>query len=300
MATDEMVGQIAGAGEAMMPPIKSAAVLLHPKIPRSQQIADEVCAALDNCTLQVSRGSVWDVAQLHELMPRVDVAITLGGDGSILRAARVAAVYGTPVLGVNLGKLGFLAEIEPADVSARIPPLVRGDYWIEQRIMLRVEHRRGEETLAHYQALNEAVVGRRSLSRVVRVPVHLNGQELATYKGDGVLVATPTGSTAYSHAADGPILHPEVRDLVITPICAPAPDRLHRGALQYRDYPDRADRPRSRAQYRRPGRHAHAQRRHSRDGHQSLHRPLPAQPAPRLLLPDPHAQAPLSSSSGKG
>ncbi len=220
MATDEMVGQIAGAGEAMMPPIKSAAVLLHPKIPRSQQIADEVCAALDNCTLQVSRGSVWDVAQLHELMPRVDVAITLGGDGSILRAARVAAVYGTPVLGVNLGKLGFLAEIEPADVSARIPPLVRGDYWIEQRIMLRVEHRRGEETLAHYQALNEAVVGRRSLSRVVRVPVHLNGQELATYKGDGVLVATPTGSTAYSHAADGPILHPEVRDLVITPICA--------------------------------------------------------------------------------
>ncbi len=203
-----------------MPSIKSAAVLLHPKIPRSREIADEVCAALDNCTLQVSRGSVWDVAQLHELMPRVDVAITLGGDGSILRAARVAAVYGTPVLGINLGKLGFLAEIEPADVSTRIPPLVRGDYWIEQRIMLRVEHRRGEQTLAHYQALNEAVVGRRSLSRVVRVPVRLNGQELATYKGDGVLVATPTGSTAYSHAADGPILHPEVRDLVITPICA--------------------------------------------------------------------------------
>jgi len=220
MATDEMVAGTPRDEEATMPPIKSAAVLLHPKIPRSQQIADEVCAALDNCTLQVSRGSVWDVAQLHELMPRVDVAITLGGDGSILRAARVAALYDTPVLGINLGKLGFLAEIEPADVSARIPPLVRGAYWIEQRIMLRVEHRRGEQPLAHYQALNEAVVGRRSLSRVVRVPVLLNGQELATYKGDGVLVATPTGSTAYSHAADGPILHPEVRDLVITPICA--------------------------------------------------------------------------------
>ncbi|MCA1599800.1 MAG: NAD(+)/NADH kinase, partial [Chloroflexi bacterium] len=95
------------------PPLRSAAVLLHPKIKRSQEIADMVCAALDNCTLHVSRGSAWDVEQLHDILPTVDVAITLGGDGSILRVTRIAALYGTPLLGINLGHLGFLAEIEP-------------------------------------------------------------------------------------------------------------------------------------------------------------------------------------------
>ncbi len=203
-----------------MPPLRSAAVLLHPKIERARELADVVCAALDNCTLHVSRGSVWDADQLHELLPRVDVAITLGGDGSILRVTRIAALYETPLLGINLGHLGFLAEIEPDDVAARIPPLVQGDYWVEQRIMLQVEHRREGDTLGTYQAVNEAVVGRRSLSRVVRVPVRINSQDLITYKADGVLVATPTGSTAYSHAAGGPILHPEVRSFVLTPICA--------------------------------------------------------------------------------
>jgi NAD+ kinase len=203
-----------------MPPITSAAVLLHPKIPASQELAEVVCAALESCTLSISRSSVWDVAQLREILPRVDVAITLGGDGSILRAARVAVLSDTPVLGINLGKLGFLAEIEPADVPTRIPRLVRGDYWIERRIMLQIEHWREGELLGTYQSLNEAVVGRRALSRVVRVRTRINDQELTTYTADGVLVGTPTGSTAYSHAAGGPILHPEVQNLILTPICA--------------------------------------------------------------------------------
>ena len=205
---------------ARMPPVRSAAVLLHPKIEQARQVADIVCAALDECTLSVSRASAWDVARLRELLPHVDVAITLGGDGSILRTSRLAALSNTPVLGINLGSLGFLAEMEPAEVPERLPPLVRGNYWVEERIMLQIEHWRAGERLATYQALNEAVVGRRSLSRVVRVPTRLNQQELTTYTADGVLVATPTGSTAYSHAAGGPILHPEVHSLILTPICA--------------------------------------------------------------------------------
>ena len=203
-----------------MPPVRGAAVLLHPKIELARQVADIVCAALDECTLSVSRASAWDVARLRELLPHVDVAITLGGDGSILRTSRLAALSGTPVLGINLGTLGFLAEMEPAEVPERIPPLVRGNYWVEERIMLQIEHWREGERLATYQALNEAVVGRRALSRVVRVATRLNDQELTTYTADGVLVATPTGSTAYSHAAGGPILHPEVHSLILTPICA--------------------------------------------------------------------------------
>src|SRR5438874_5778156 len=205
---------------ARMPPLRSAAVLLHPKIEQAREVADMVCAALDDCTLSVSRASAWDVAQLRELLPHVDVAITLGGDGSILRTSRLAALSHTPVLGINLGTLGFLAEMEPTEVPERIPPLVCGDYWVEDRIMLQIEHWRDGERLGTYQALNEAVVGRRSLSRVVRVPTRLNDQALTTYTADGVLVATPTGSTAYSHAAGGPILHPEVHSLILTPICA--------------------------------------------------------------------------------
>src|SRR5437763_14499816 len=107
---------------ARMPPLRSAAVLLHPKIAQAQQVADIVCGALDDVTLSVSRASAWDVAQLRELLPHVDVAITLGGDGSILRTSRLAALSKTPVLGINLGTLGFLAEMQPAEVPARIPP----------------------------------------------------------------------------------------------------------------------------------------------------------------------------------
>lgn len=225
MATHDTMEYIdSNAGEKgtslRMPPLTSALVLMHPKIAESQRIADQVCAALDDCTLNVSRGWVWDVDLLHQVLPRVDVAITLGGDGSILRTSRIAALYETPVLGINLGRLGFLAEMEPSEVAARIPAFVNGDYWLEERIMLRIEHRREGETLATYQALNEAVVGRRSLSRVVRVPTRINGQDLTAYTADGVMVATPTGSTAYSHAAGGPILHPEVRNLILQPICA--------------------------------------------------------------------------------
>src|SRR5438067_12493388 len=204
---------------ARMPPLRSAAVLLHPKIAQAQQVADMVCAALDDCRLSVSRASAWEVARLRELLPHVDVAITLGGDGSILRTSRLAALSKTPVLGINLGTLGFLAEMEPAEVPARIPPLVRGDYWVEARIMLQIEHWRDGERLGTYQALHEAVVGRRSLSRVVRVPTRLNDQALTTYTADGALVATPPGPTAYSHAAGGPILHPEVHSLILTPVC---------------------------------------------------------------------------------
>src|SRR5579871_343943 len=123
-----------------MPPLKRAAVLLHPMKEVAGSVADAVCAALDDCTLVVSRGSVWDTEFLREVLPRVDVAVTLGGDGSILRASRIAALTGTPVLGINLGTLGFLAEIEPDEVAERLPPLVNGRYWIEERMMLQVEH----------------------------------------------------------------------------------------------------------------------------------------------------------------
>jgi NAD+ kinase len=150
----------------------------------------------------------------------VEVCVTLGGDGSMLRAARLAAPFGVPVLGINLGTLGFLAELEPRHVAERLPAIVEGKYWIEERMMLVAELLRRGTIVVRHDCLNEVVVARRHLSRVVRVETRIDGFLLTSYVADGVLVATPTGSTAYALAAGGPILHPEVRNMVLVPISA--------------------------------------------------------------------------------
>src|SRR5438067_1072997 len=139
-------------------------------------------------------GIVRDPKTHRDVLERVMTFAAAGG-------WHARGLVASPVLGINLGTLGFLAEMEPAEVPERLPPLVRGTYWVEERIMLQIEHWRAGERLATYQALNEAVVGRRSLSRVVRVLTCLNHQELTTYTADGVLGATATSSTACSQAA---------------------------------------------------------------------------------------------------
>jgi NAD+ kinase len=165
-------------------------------------------------------GSVWGANDVQAALADVDACITLGGDGSLLRAARMAVSFGVPIIGVNLGKLGFLSEIEPRDVRDRLPSIVQGNYWIEERIMICAELLRDSEPIGRYDCLNEVVLARRHLSRVIHVDASVDGHRLTTYTADGVIVATPTGSSAYTLAAGGPILHPEVRNLVLTPISA--------------------------------------------------------------------------------
>jgi NAD+ kinase len=177
-----------------------------------------VLEILRRAGIEAVTASVWGSTDVQAALGTVDACITLGGDGSLLRAARIAAPLGVPILGVNLGRLGFLAEIEPKDVRDRLPSIVKGNYWIEERMMICAELRHGAESAGHYDCLNEVVVARRHLSRVVRVDAGIDGHHLTTYTADGVLVATPTGSSGYSLAAGGPILHPEVRNLVLTPI----------------------------------------------------------------------------------
>jgi NAD+ kinase len=180
----------------------------------------EVCGLLSRLDVEARTGSVWETEELPGLLAGVDACITLGGDGSMLRAARLAAPLGVPVLGVNLGKLGFLAELEPRDVETRLPGILNGNYWIEERMMIVAAlHRHGEIT-GQYECLNEVVVARRHLSRVIRVETSIDGHMVTTYTADGVLVATPTGSTGYALAAGGPILHPEVRSFLLVPISA--------------------------------------------------------------------------------
>jgi len=147
----------------------------------------------------------------------VDLLVTLGGDGSILQAARLAAPYGALILGVNLGRVGFLTEAEPTQWKAVLSRVLSGDYWVEERMMLRVTTWREGEMLGQAEALNDVVVGRGARARAVHLRAEVDGGELATYVADGLIVATPTGSTAYALAAGGPILPPQLRNILLVP-----------------------------------------------------------------------------------
>lgn len=148
---------------------------------------------------------------------QVDLIMVLGGDGTILRAAREYAPLGVPLVGINLGQVGFLTELEVGEVDEHMDRLVAGDYQIEERLMLGVNIRKRNKPGISYLALNDAVV-RSGAARVVEMQVAIDESLLGNYRGDGVICATPTGSTGYSLAAGGPLVWPCMDALVITPI----------------------------------------------------------------------------------
>lgn len=146
----------------------------------------------------------------------VDVLLSLGGDGTLLRGARVACQRGIPILGVNLGRVGFLAAAGPGAAVEMLRRLVRGEYTIESRLALSV--RVGERS-AESLAVNDMVIHKGGIARIIRVSVAVDGDEVGVYSGDGIIVATPTGSTAYAMSAGGPIVVPGVDALVVAAIC---------------------------------------------------------------------------------
>jgi NAD+ kinase len=162
---------------------------------------------------------------VHEL-PTTDVLVVLGGDGTFLRAARAVADVDVPLLGINLGKIGFLSKAEADDLEAVLARLVEGDYTIDERMAIEGRILRGgvgegeDEAGERHVALNDIVIARGSLARVCRLDVAIDGSHLATFIADGLVVASPTGSTGYSFSAGGPILDPASRNLVVTPIAA--------------------------------------------------------------------------------
>lgn len=158
-------------------------------------------------------------AELDAHLAGVDALIVLGGDGTLLAASRYAAPKGIPLLSVRFGGFGFLAEAEPDELEDAVERLVRGDFSIQERIMLYAELVRGSATTASSLALNDIVVTRGPLSRVVQVRTEVRAGYLATYSGDGVIVSSPTGSTAYSLSAGGPLVDPSVPVILVTPIC---------------------------------------------------------------------------------
>jgi NAD+ kinase len=156
----------------------------------------------------------------HELAARVDLIVVLGGDGTLLAVARAIGQRLVPILGVNLGALGFLAEIDLAELFPTLEAVLAGRFRIESRMRFEVSVDRDGAELGRYLALNDAVIAKTALSRMVDLEAHADGFEVTTYHGDGLIVATPTGSSAYSLSAGGPLLLPSFEAVVLTPICS--------------------------------------------------------------------------------
>ena len=193
-------------------------LVFHPKIAEAHHLAKESEAGLSALGARPQMVSAWDEEAVARLAETSDLVVTFGGDGTIVRVARTVAVKGLPVLGVNMGRLGFLAELQPWQVPQQLRAILNGEYWIEERMMLHADLKRDSAMVRSFEALNDVVAGRGRIARVVRVDTHINDAYLTTYTADGVIVASPTGSTAYSLAAGGPIVGPGMRALLLTPI----------------------------------------------------------------------------------
>lgn len=154
-----------------------------------------------------------------QLAARVDAVLALGGDGTMLHAARLVHTSGTPILGINLGNLGFLTSSSSDDLDAAIEALARGRYRLSDRCVAEGTAWRGRRRLGTFRALNDIVVGWGQSSRIITLDVGVDGEHIASYRCDGLIVSTPTGTTGHSLSAGGPIVHPEARALLVNVIC---------------------------------------------------------------------------------
>lgn len=150
----------------------------------------------------------------------MDMGLVLGGDGALLYAARFIYPQATPLFGINLGHLGFLTEFDSGQIDEVVQSLIEGKYFLEDRMMITATVLRGGQAVQTMVGLNDIVVAKGAIARMLRIRMSIDGQHIADYPADGLIIATPTGSTAYSLAAGGPILDPRISALIITPICA--------------------------------------------------------------------------------
>ena len=171
---------------------------------------EEGIAVKIGCLPGVEKGKLWTL---------VDLLVVFGGDGTILRTARLARKRDVPIVGINLGGFGYLTEVNLSEMFAALELILAGNFQIEKRMMLDVEIQGGEEPFREGTVLNDVVINRGNLSRIVELETTVDGRYLTTFKADGLIIATPTGSTAYSLAAGGPIIFPELNSIIINPIC---------------------------------------------------------------------------------
>jgi NAD+ kinase len=217
--------------------------LYHPKKPESLVLTGQMADFLHAQGCRVWSGSAWDEPGALAHVAGLELLITLGGDGTILRAARIGSRHGVPILGVKLGRVSFLGEIPPENWQEMLTLMLAGRYWLEERMLLDVAVARcvadlpsgdpppyapsgappGSPTVTRpdhsYLALNDVVISRGDLARMVTVQTWVDHSYLTSYHADGIIVATPTGCTGYALAAGGPVLPPELKNILLIPIC---------------------------------------------------------------------------------
>jgi len=200
---------------------KKPVVVTYPRVAESHAEADLIVTFLKGKGIDAPCGSLYD----EDLRTRVrnnefDVLVAVGGDGTMLRAGHLCAPSGVPILGINLGHLGFLIQVERREWREMFERLFTGQAWIEYRMMLNVRHVRAGESLGSWHALNEAVVSRAVNMQSIHLTAQVDGHLLTSYVCDGLIASTATGSTAYALAAGGPILPPDLRNILLVPIAA--------------------------------------------------------------------------------
>jgi NAD+ kinase len=198
--------------------VNKIGILHHPRVAESQPLAAEIEAWLGQRQVETWQASSYDDERLGQLVVGSELLVVLGGDGSLLRAARFASLCDVPIFGINLGRVGFLSEAQPDDWPEKLARVLRGEFWTENRLMLSARIRRNGRILHTFSVLNDVVVGRGRQARVVRFQLHVDGDHVTNYTADALIVATPTGSTAYSMAAGGPLLPPLLPNFVVVPV----------------------------------------------------------------------------------
>ncbi|HEX8833841.1 MAG TPA: NAD(+)/NADH kinase [Abditibacteriaceae bacterium] len=217
---------------SLLPP-RSIGIFAAPYKPQAAELAQQLvrlCEARgveahvqEDCARAIERNDL--SCGDDEKIARCDILVTLSGDGGVLSAARAAAPHGTPVLAVDLGRLGFLSAVRPSALEGAFDQLMAGDYEIEERMMIDARVMRADEKgelceVGGSIGLNDAVVAKSALARILQLSIFVENELVATVRADGLVISTPTGSTAYALSAGGPIVHPEVQLMLLCPICA--------------------------------------------------------------------------------
>lgn len=206
--------------------LKKVGVFAKKNHPDAEQLAIDICERFkrEGIDVLLEDGLAEQIGQINgycrsEIPDLVDMIIVLGGDGTLISVARSVAGRNIPIVGVNLGQLGFLTEITRDELPEMLEKLISGDYRVTDRMMLDAFIKRNGETVGQYTVLNDVVINKGALARIIDLTTYVDGRLLSQYKADGLIIGTPTGSTGYNLAAGGPIIYPEINSLLISPIC---------------------------------------------------------------------------------
>jgi len=174
---------------------------------------------IDREQIAQQTGCAVEPVEPHEIATNADLILVLGGDGTMIAAARLMGDAEVPVLGINYGGLGYLAEFRIEELYSALESILEGRYRLDHRVMLDVELVRGDESVTRNRVLNDVVINKSALARIIEIEAYLNQQFVNSFRADGLIVSTPTGSTAYNLSAGGPVIFPSMNAVVITPIC---------------------------------------------------------------------------------